>query len=132
MRLRASSSSHRRAEITGRASLEGWRDYFRNPAPANKLIQIDNPKETDGQIAFAIDKMKEMRVLDRGEAAKSGIGTMTDARWKATRDFLVDAKLLSPAVDYRKAFTTRFTDVWTAIGTTRDILTQHLAVVEHG
>jgi NitT/TauT family transport system substrate-binding protein len=54
--------------------------------------------------------MKEMKVLDRGEAAKNGYGTMTDARWKATYDFLVEAKLLKPTVDYKKAFTTRFTD----------------------
>ncbi len=93
-----------------KASMIGWADYFKNPAPANKLIQADNPKEPDDQIAFAIAKMKEMHVLDRGVAAKDGIGTMTDARWKATRDFLVDAKLLSPAVNYKKAFTTRFTD----------------------
>ena len=93
-----------------RCSMEGWADYFKNPAPANKLIQIDNPKEPDEQIAFAIQKMKEMHVLDRGEAAKMGIGTMTDARWKATRDFLVKADLLKPTVDYKKAFTTRFTE----------------------
>ena len=93
-----------------KCSMLGWVDYFKNPGPANKLIQIDNPKEPDDQIAFAIQKMKEMHVLDRGEAATAGIGTMSDARWKATRDFLVTADLLKPAVDYRRAFTTRFTD----------------------
>ena len=98
------------AQAFVRASMEGWADYFKNPAPANKLIQIDNPKMTDGQIAFSIAKMKDMHVLDRGDAAKSGIGTMTDARWKATRDFLVKADLLKPTVDYKKAFTTRFVD----------------------
>jgi NitT/TauT family transport system substrate-binding protein len=93
-----------------RCSLEGWADYFKNPAPANKLIQIDNPKEDDDRIAFAIQKMKEMHVLDRGLAPNTGIGTMTDARWQQTRDFLIKAGLLSPAVDYKKAFTTRFTE----------------------
>jgi len=93
-----------------KCSLEGWADYLRNPAPANTLIKADNPKMTDDRIAFAIQKMKEIHVLDRGEAAKTGIGTMTDARWKATYDFLVKADLLKPSVDYKKAFTTRFTD----------------------
>jgi NitT/TauT family transport system substrate-binding protein len=93
-----------------KCSMEGWVDYFKNPAPANALIKIDNPRAPDDEIAFAIQKMKEMHVLDRGEAAKNGIGTMTDARWKATRDFLVKADLLKPTVDYKKAFTTRFTD----------------------
>jgi NitT/TauT family transport system substrate-binding protein len=93
-----------------KCSMLGWVDYFKNPAPANKLIQIDNPKQPAEQIAFAIEKMKEMHVLDRGEAKTKGVGTMSDARWKATRDFLVTANLLKPTVDYKKAFTTKFTD----------------------
>lgn len=93
-----------------KCSMLGWVDYFKNPAPANALIKADNPKEPDEQIAFAIAKLKEMHVLDRGDAATAGVGTMTDARWKATRDFLVTADLLKPSVDYKKAFTTRFVD----------------------
>ena len=30
-----------------KASLEGWRDYLKNPEPANALIKVDNPKMTD-------------------------------------------------------------------------------------
>ncbi len=93
-----------------RASLEGWRDYFRDPAPANALIQRENPKETNGRIAYAIETMKSMHVLDRGLALGASIGSMTAARWEQTRNFLVKAKLLDPAVDWRRAFTTRFTD----------------------
>jgi NitT/TauT family transport system substrate-binding protein len=95
------------AQAFVRASLEGWKDYFRDPAPANKLIKADNPKMPDDQIAFAITKMKEMRVLDRGGVA---LGTMTEARWQATRDFLVKANLLKENVDWKKAFTTQFTN----------------------
>lgn len=93
-----------------RASMEGWADYMKNPAPGNKLIKADNPKMTDDRIAFAIQKMGEMHVLDRGDAAKAGIGTMTEARWQATRDFLVKADLLKPGTDWKRAFTTKFTD----------------------
>ena len=93
-----------------RASLEGWKSYFQDPAPGNKLIQADNPKETDGQIAFAIKTMKDMHVLDRGDGATMGIGTMTEARWKQTRDFMVDDGLLKASVPWQQAFTTRFTD----------------------
>ncbi len=92
-----------------RASLEGWRDYLRDPAPANALIKRDNPKMTDDRIAYAVETMKAMHVLDRGVASE-GIGTMTAARWEQTRDFLVKAGLLDAAVDWRRAFTTRFTD----------------------
>ena len=93
-----------------RASLEGWRDYFRDPAPANALIQQANPKMTSDRIAYAIETMKAMHVLDRGLAPGESIGGMTAARWQQTRDFLVKANLLDPAMDWRRAFTTRFTD----------------------
>ncbi len=93
-----------------KALLEGWRDYLRNPAPGNKLIQADNPKQTDDRLAFALQTMRDMHVLDRGEAASKGIGTMTAARWEQTRDFLVRADLLKASVPWQKAFTTRFTD----------------------
>ena len=93
-----------------KASLLGWADYLKNPAPGNALIVKDSPKQTAGQINYAIERMTSMHVLDRGAAATDGIGTMTDARWAATKEFLVQANLLKPTVDYRKAFTTRFTD----------------------
>jgi len=91
-----------------KASLEGWRDYFKNPEPANALIKVDNPKMTDAQIAFAIDKLKQIKAIDGGDAATGGIGIMTAARWKQTYDFLVAANLLDPNTEWQKAFTDRF------------------------
>ena len=90
------------------ASLEGWKSYMAQPAPANELIKRDNPKMTDDRIAFAIRKLGEVKALNRGDAATQGIGTITEARWKQTYDFLVEGGLLKPETDWRKAFTTRF------------------------
>jgi NitT/TauT family transport system substrate-binding protein len=92
-----------------RASLEGWKSYLKgDPAPANALIKADNPKMGDEQIAFGIKRMNELKVLDGGDAATMGIGIMTEARWKATYDFLVGEGLLDKSVDWRKGFTTEF------------------------
>ena len=94
-----------------RASMEGWKSYLTgDTAAANALIKADNPKMGDEQIAFGIKRMKELKVVDGGDAATMGIGVMTDARWKATYDFMVDAGLLDKSVDYKKAFTTQFID----------------------
>jgi NitT/TauT family transport system substrate-binding protein len=92
-----------------RCSLLGWKDYFANPAPGNALMKQANPKLELDQVAFAIDKLKAMNVLGKGDAATQGIGTMTADRWKKTYDFLVGAKLLSPSVDWRAAFTSEYT-----------------------
>jgi NitT/TauT family transport system substrate-binding protein len=91
-----------------KASMEGWRDYLRNPAPGNALIKADNPKMTDGQIAYGLEALKKTHAVDGGDAAKLGIGVMTEARWKATYDFLVSSGLLKPEVDWRAAYTDRF------------------------
>ncbi|MBV9459620.1 MAG: ABC transporter substrate-binding protein [Bradyrhizobium sp.] len=91
-----------------KASLEGWRDYMKNPAPGNALIKADNPKMTDGQIEFALVKMKEMKAIDRGDAATLGVGIITADRYKQIYDFLVAGGLLDPKVDWHNAFDDRF------------------------
>ena len=98
-------------DVTARfvkATMEGWREYIKNPGPANALIKADNPKMTDDQINYAIEALKRIKAIDGGDAATMGIGVMTAARWKATYDFLVQEGLLKPEVDWKAAFTDRY------------------------
>jgi NitT/TauT family transport system substrate-binding protein len=91
-----------------KASMEGWRDYMKNPAPANALIKADNPNMPDDQIAFGIQRLKEIKALDDGDAATQGIGIITEARFKTTYDYMVSAGLLKPSVNWKAAFTDKF------------------------
>jgi NitT/TauT family transport system substrate-binding protein len=92
-----------------KASAEGWKSYLADPAPANALIKKDNPNMTDDQLAYSVAKLKEMGMVTGGDAATQGIGVITDARTKASYDFLVSAKLLDPAkVEIAKTYTTEF------------------------
>ena len=92
-----------------KASAEGWKSYLADPAPANALIKKDNPNMTDDQLAYSVAKLKEMGMVTGGDAVTQGIGVITDARTKASYDFLVSAKLLDPAkVDIAKTYTTEF------------------------
>ena len=52
-------------------------------------------------------QIREHHLIDGGDAA-SGLGTMTDARWQKTRDFMVSAGLLAAATDWKQAYTTEF------------------------
>lgn len=91
------------------ASLQGWVNYVtKDNAAANALIKAENPKMSDAQIAFAITRLKELKVLDGGDAATLGVGVITEARWKATYDYMVKAELLKPEVDWKKGFTDEF------------------------
>ena len=91
-----------------RATAEGYRSYLANPAPANALIRKANPEMTDDLLAFGVRSIRAYGIVTGGDAAKQGIMTMTDGRWKQTFDFMVGAGLLKPAVDYRKAYSLEY------------------------
>ena len=91
------------------ASIEGWYSYlYGDPGPGNALIKQDNPDMTDEQIAYSIEKMKEYRIVDSGEALELGIGAMTDERWQSFFKFAADAKLYPADLDLSRAYTTQF------------------------
>jgi NitT/TauT family transport system substrate-binding protein len=92
------------------ASALGWKSYLANPKPGNALIKKDNPQIEDDLLAFSVARMKDYRLVTGGDAAKQGILTMTDARWKQTFQFMAHANLIRPDVDFRKAFTLRFVE----------------------
>jgi NitT/TauT family transport system substrate-binding protein len=93
-----------------KASMQGWKSYLTgDPKPANALIKKDNPNMTDDLIANGIAKMKSEGMVMGGDAAKQGIGIITDARMKKTYDLMVQHGLLDPSkVDLKKTYTTRF------------------------
>jgi NitT/TauT family transport system substrate-binding protein len=90
------------------ATAEGWKSYLADPAPGNALIKRDNPQIEDGLLAFSVGKMRLFGLVDGGDARTRGILTMTDARWRATFDFMAAAKLTRADLDYRKAYTLDF------------------------
>jgi NitT/TauT family transport system substrate-binding protein len=91
------------------ASIEGWYDYLHgNPAPADALIERDDPDESDGVIAYAIATMKKEGMIEGGDAAKLGIGAMTDARWKDFFDVMSKEGVYPAGLDYKAAYTLRF------------------------
>lgn len=90
------------------ASMEGWQSYLANPAAGNALIKKENPQMTDAILAFGVSQMKALHLIDGGDAAKQGLGVMTDKRWQATRDFMVNAGLLKASTDWQNAFSTQF------------------------
>jgi NitT/TauT family transport system substrate-binding protein len=93
-----------------RATAEGWKSFLADPSPAAALIKRDNPNMTDGELAFAVQKLRESKAVTGGDAARLGIGVMTEARWKRTFDFMVEYGLIPANVDWKKAYTTRFVD----------------------
>lgn len=87
-------------------SAEGWRDYINgNPKAADALIRSDNPAMDQGQIDHARTALKTNGVIDGGDAALYGLGTMTTDRWQAFFDTAVASGAYSPDLNWRKAYT---------------------------
>ena len=80
-----------------RGTMEGWKSYLADPAPGNALIKKENPNMSDEQLAYSVAKLKEMGIVTGGDASKSGIGSMSEARIKQSYAFVVDNKLVDPA-----------------------------------
>ncbi len=93
-----------------KASMQGWKSYLTgDPSPAHALIKKDNPAMTDALLAYGIRTIRDSGSVLGGDAARMGIGTITEARMKQTYDLLVAHRLLDPKkVDFKKTFTTRF------------------------
>ncbi len=92
-----------------KASAEGWKSYLANPGPGDALIRKDNPEMTAEQLAYSVRKLNETGMIAGGDAARLGIGIITEARAKASYDFMVGAKLLDPAkVKLADTYTTEF------------------------
>ena len=74
------------------------------PAPGNALVKKANPQMEDDLLRFGLDKIRQYALVTGGDAARLGILTMTDARWKRTFDFMVGAGLLKASTDYHRAY----------------------------
>ena len=93
-----------------KASMQGWKDYLKgDPSAANALIKKDNANMSDDRIAVGIKLMNQTGMVFGGDAAKRGIGIVTDERMKKTYDMMVAMKLLDPSkVELKKTYTTEF------------------------
>jgi NitT/TauT family transport system substrate-binding protein len=91
------------------ASIEGWYSYlYGDPSPADALIKKDNPEMTDALLAYARARIRQYGIVDSGDAATSGIGAMSDARWRDFYSVMAGQGLYPADMDYRKAYTLQF------------------------
>ena len=91
------------------ATEEGWKSYLNgDPAPGNALIRQANPEMSQALLEYGRAALKSHGIVEGGDAATRGIGTMTDERWKDFFTSMVAARLYPAALDYHAAYTLRF------------------------
>jgi NitT/TauT family transport system substrate-binding protein len=91
------------------ASIEGWAAYLGgDPAPANALMKKANPEMTDALLASGRGALQQNGILTSGDAARLGIGAMTEARWSDFFATMSGQGLYPRDMDWHRAYTLRF------------------------
>ena len=91
------------------ASIIGWYNYlYGDNRAANALIRKHNPEMPEALLTYAVATMKAYGIANSGDAAKLGIGAMTEARMQSFFDTMVRAGVVKPGLDWRRGFTTQF------------------------
>ncbi len=93
------------------ASIKGWVGYLKGGPgweKANELIRKANPEMTDDKLVNATRVLNERGVIASGDAAKLGIGAMTDTRWQHFYEQMSQAGAFDKGIDYKAAYTLDF------------------------
>jgi NitT/TauT family transport system substrate-binding protein len=84
------------------ASREGWRSYLDRPETVNAFMATLN-KAMDAE-AFAESTRLQKPLIETAETAKSGLGTMTEERWRTLVDQLEVLKMIKKKPEAKTLF----------------------------
>ena len=90
------------------ASLQGWRDYLRDPAQVNAELARLNPALSPDQMRFTVQTLKDQHFVEGDGTPESHLGHFTAQRWSAIYEQLLDLKVLAHPIDPASAYTLRF------------------------
>jgi NitT/TauT family transport system substrate-binding protein len=92
------------------ASILGWVTYLHGDrAAGDAMIRRDNPETTQDELDRGVAKLKELGIVDSGDARDRGIGAIDPARVKDFYDKMVKAGLFKAGeVDLSRVYTTEF------------------------
>jgi NitT/TauT family transport system substrate-binding protein len=91
------------------ASAQGYKECDTGEAPEGMKLMLEmNPDHSEALYHFKLAEMRKRKMVTGGDAAKLGIGAMTDARWKSFFETMSNAGIYPKALDYKKAYTLEF------------------------
>lgn len=91
-----------------RASLRGWGEYLRDPAPANEAISRLNPAMNPEQMAFIHKALVDGQFVTGKDSEHATLGSFSSDRWTSSYKQLADLKVIQNPIDPGKAYTTQF------------------------
>jgi NitT/TauT family transport system substrate-binding protein len=91
-----------------RASVQGWRDYLRDPTLVDAQLLRLNPALSAGQMRFTVQTLKDGHFVEGEGTPDSHLGHFTAQRWTTTYHQLLDLGVLKHPIDPATAYTLRF------------------------
>ena len=91
-----------------RASIKGWHEYLRDPAPANALILKLNPAQSAEQMTYTLQALKDGSFITGPDTSGAQIGAMNPARWAENRQQLTALGVIRKPIDPTTAYTLKF------------------------
>ncbi|HTW61339.1 MAG TPA: ABC transporter substrate-binding protein, partial [Terracidiphilus sp.] len=87
-----------------RASIRGWQEYLRNPAPTNALLLKLNPALNPAEEAYSAQALRDGGFVTGNDTSGAQTGRMTAARWTATYEQLKSLGILQAPFDPATAY----------------------------
>jgi NitT/TauT family transport system substrate-binding protein len=91
-----------------RATIKGWKEYLRDPAPANAMILKLNPAQNPEQMQYTLQALKDGSFITGPDASGGDIGKMNAARWAANNEQLTSLGVIRKPIDPTTAYTLKF------------------------
>ena len=91
-----------------RASLKGWRDYLKDPAPAHVTIGKLNPALNPEWMQFSWQQLCDGHFVAGDDPSGAQLGQMEPSRWTTMYGQLTDLKVISKPFDPATAYTLQF------------------------
>lgn len=80
----------------------GWKSYMKNPKPTNKFMAKLN-KAMSPEL-FDESEKAQRPLIETAETKTSGLGTMTEARWKQLVEQLLEVKIIPNSIPATELF----------------------------
>jgi NitT/TauT family transport system substrate-binding protein len=91
-----------------RASIRGWRDYLKDPAAANALIEKLNPALNPDWANYSYQALKAGHYVSGDDPAGDQTGRFDPERWTTLYKQLLDLKVIEKPIDPATAYSVKF------------------------
>ncbi len=91
-----------------RASIRGWNEYLRNPAPTNAHLMELNPALNPAQEAYTAQALGDGGFINGGDSTGALTGHMTADRWATSYGQLKALGILHSEIDPTKTYSLKY------------------------